>query len=306
MRSTLRALLLLAALPAAFRSPAAAQTAPPRLLGPFDLEMRLTSSYDTNIDHDEAGLASYGLVPGLRLRYQDDPADPVWTVSYAAARHTYTNTERWDRVSHTARVAYAPEPSGGFHAETAAELSLRGSSEDRDLSNQYQVVQDLEYRFTRSHRLHLYGTLRWKRVPEDPDGHAFKPNTGLVFERRLAEGRRFQTDVRYEANFERLPEGDYRRWSFAAEYRFPQRLTGGEVEIEAKYRRKDYAARFVEIDDADVRRRDHQWVLGLAWRRPLLAGMRVEAAYAFETRDSNDPGKRFDAHLFGLGLVYGL
>ncbi|MFQ5570227.1 MAG: hypothetical protein ACE5G0_11170 [Rhodothermales bacterium] len=292
--------------PFARNQPETARQEGPSPLNHFELEVLLSNKYDTNIDHNEEHVPSYGLVPGLRLRYRNRPSDPLLIVIYTVARHAYTNTEKWDRVSNKVRVLFAPELTRRLHAESVGEISLRGSSEDRDLSNQYFFRQGVEYRFTRNHRLQLYGTLLWKQIPENTKNNAFKPRLGARFERRLPEGRRWEAGVRYERNREQLPRGNYARWTFDMGYRFPLFDTGGRVQVELKYRRKTYEARFVEIEDEDVLRRDYRWVLGASWRRTFVGHAQVELGYQFETRDSNDPEKHFTAHLITLALAYRL
>ncbi|RMF63949.1 MAG: hypothetical protein D6746_02335 [Bacteroidetes bacterium] len=268
------------------------------------LDALFSNVYESNINHDEEPVPSYGWVPALRLQLRSHRDDPFLTLTYHVARHAYTNTEKWDRVSHKAELNLAPEITDWLHAETSVEGSLRGSSEDRDISNQLRVVQDFELRFTRNHRLHLYGTLRWKQIPDDPEEDAFKPNLGLEFERQLPGGRRFETGVRYEQNREQLERGNYTRWTFDMAYRFPFLHPRSRLEFGLKYRRKDYEARFVEIEDEDVLRRDHRWTAGLAWQITLLRNTRVLLDYQVETRDSNDPAKRFVAHQIGLSVGY--
>ncbi len=276
-----------------------------RPLKNVSLELMVTGVYDTNIDHNDEPVASYGTVPATRIRLRDRVRNPIVTASYTIGRHSYSNTDRWDRVSHLATLDLEPELTDWLRPETSAEVSIRGSSEDRDISNQYRVDQAIEFRFTRSHRLAIYGGLLWKKFPDDPENDAFKPRVGITFQRRASGGRRWELDLRREWNEEESVSGEYDRWKVESSYRIPvSKLTDAKIEVE--YRRKIYRERFVEIEDEDTLRRDHRWTLGASLSRSFLHNARIELDYKFETRDSNDPGKIYSAHLIMLGVGYRL
>ena len=56
----------------------------------------------------------------------------------------------------------------------------------------------------------------------------------------------------------------------------------------------------------DYLRRDFRWVIGASWVYRVKQNVRLVSGYHVAWRDSNDPGKIFQAHLFDLGLVYRL
>lgn len=265
------------------------------------VQMRISNFYNSNIDHDEVNLRSYGVVPSLRLRFQDQSVDPVLTLDYGTANHSYTNTDRWDRLSHTARGEYSPELTDRLRTETVAEVSLKGSSEDRDLSDQYLLTQQVEYRATQSNRLQFYGTLRWKRFADNSQSNTFKPHVGVRLENRFAGNRRWELGVRYEVNRAQTSTRNYTRWTVDTEARFPVFGPSGRIEFGLKFRQKNYDERFVV---EDVRRLDRRWIADATWRHSLGQGLFLELEYQFETRDSNDPDKIFGAHLVGFALTY--
>lgn len=270
----------------------------------LDFHMSLSSSYDSNINHDDQPVQAYGLIRGLQIRYRLRPSDPILTLAYTISLHSYTSTDEWDRVSNQIQLYFEPEISHRVHAETSVEVSLKGSSEDRDLADQYCLAQEFEYRFTRNNRLQFYGTSRWKRFPDAPDRNAVKPNVGLVFQRRLSQGERWEVGARYEINDAQILRSEYTRWTFEIEYQTPIAGSGDQIEFKAAYRRKLYKQRFVEIDGEDFQRRDYRWILNAVWKRPLLPALRAELGFTLETRDSNDPAKRFAAYLLGIVLTY--
>lgn len=275
----------------------------------FSAALQFSSIFEDNIEHDADvdAIQSYGMVPSLHVRFHSGGEDRIFTLEYLVARHAYSNTERWDRVSNAFRAAFESELTDALHLQTSAELSLRGSSEDRDVSNQFQVVQEIEYRFTRRHRLQLYGTYRVKRFPDQPGVRDLKPNVGLNFERRNSDGERFETGARYEVNREEEIRGNYNRWTFDVEYRTPEFNRGrDQFEVGVKHRRKKYEARFVELDDEDYLREDNRLSIDAIWIHHFNRGVSTELGYEFETRGSNDPERLYEANAFRFVMTYAL
>ena len=271
-------------------------------------EVHFSSVYEDNIDHSEPfeAIQSYGIIPALSLQFVSSPSDPLFTLEYIVARHNYSNTDRWDRISNSFRGVYQPRISDVFHLQTSIEIALKGSSEDRDISNQYQFLQEVEYRFTRRHRLQLYGTWRHKYFDDRDDPWTFKPNVGLNFERTNSDGERFESGTRYEINRREVARGNYRRWTFSVEYRSPLLWERDQFEIEIKHRRKFYQERFVEIEDEDFLRQDTRLGIGLVWAHRFGRGVVLELGYEYETRGSNDPEKLYEANAFNFLMVYEL
>lgn len=275
----------------------------------FDASLQFSSIYEDNIEHDAEidAVQSYGMVPALQLRFQSGVEDPLFIFDYLVARHAYSNTERWDRVSNAFRASFEPILGDNLYLVTSAEVSLKGSSEDRDVSNQFQVMQEIEYRFTRRHRLQLYGTYRIKRFPDQPGAQDLKPNVGINFERRNSDNERFEIGARYEFNKEEEVRGNYRRWTFDVSYRTPQfnRLRD-QFRVGIKHRTKLYTARFVELDDEDYLREDHRLSIEAVWVHRFTRGVSTEVGYEFETRGSNDPERLYEANAFRFVMIYDL
>ena len=274
----------------------------------FEAEVMFSNIYEDNIDHDAdfEAVPSFGMVPALHLQLRSSQDDPLIVFDYVVARHSYSNTERWDRVSNMFRGEFEPRLDGNLRMKTSGEISLRGSSEDRDISNQFQVAHEFEYRITRRHRVQLYGTYRIKRFPDQPGVQDFKPNIGFNFERSNSDGERFESGVRYEINREEEERGNYNRWTFDVEYRTPMLNDRDQFEIGVKNRRKSYAARFVEIEDEDFLREDGRVTIDVVWSHRFNRGVSLELGYEFETRSSNDPERLYKANAFNLLMSYAL
>ena len=274
----------------------------------FWLYASLSSIFDSNIDHDENNVHSFGLIPSLGFHFQNSLEKPAFEFDYETARHRYTNTSRWDRTSHKARASYERRLSNFLASETTGEMSIKGSSEDRELINQYVLRQEFKIRASRSRRFNVFAAYRIKRDEDDPGRNAIDPYIGGSFEQRFEEQRSLEISYRYDKNRSLNPRNRYVRWTYGAEFRTPFLRADRLLAIEVKYRPQLYA-RTIEIednngDDHDVTRRDRRWIVGASWLRPVGEQFDIGFRYNFEMRRSNDVEKNFNSHLGGVTLTY--
>jgi Putative beta-barrel porin 2 len=134
--------------------------------------------------------------------------------------------------------------------------------------------------------------------------NAFKPNAGLIFQRRMDDGERVAFEARYEHNIEELAVEGYSRWTYSAEYRTPISRRGTQFELQAKYRSKLYDEELVELDDVDYRRQDQHWSMEVELNQRIARSLSLTLGYEYEFRNSNDPEKYFDANLLLLMLSF--
>jgi hypothetical protein len=267
----------------------------------------ISTIFDSNIDHDDQNTRSFGLVPNLGVHFQDSLEKPRFQFDYQTASHSYTNTDRWDRLSHKLRASYERRFGRKLIAETIGEITNKGSSEDRELNNQYVMGQEIEFRATRAHRFKLFGAYRIKRSPEDPGRDAINPYIGGNFEKLFGSNRSLEVGYRYDKNRSRDPRNRYIRWTYGAEFKTPF-LHRDSLTFEVKYRPQLYA-RIIEIedehgDDHDVTRRDRRRIFGASWERWINENLTMGFVYRLETRRSNDVEKNFNSHLAGATLTY--
>jgi len=270
----------------------------------FGLRLLLMSGYDSNIDHNQIYLQSPGLVPGLRLDFRSSVESPWLELSYSIGQHQWFDAERWNRTSHLFRTQLQPRLRGRFRVKTTGELSLKGTTEDRDLSDQIQIGQEVEFRFTRYQRLNITGIYR-KKSFEDSTRNAIKPYIELSLEQRFKNDRHWETAVRYEFNDAPETRRDYKRWTFILGYELPLG-NSFELDLEAKHRRKLYDDRDVEIEGDDYLRRDFKWHFNASLVKKFSRKLEAELSYAYELNDSLDPDKEWKAHLGRFALSYQL
>lgn len=270
---------------------------------PISWFVTATSAADTNIDHNLDNVFAYGGALGGGVQYQNRPEDPSFLMTYQTAVHRYARTDRWDRLSQHLRAVFERELDGPWEVHAIGEISLKGTSEDRELSNQYTITPRLQYRIDRWRRLRAYGTLRLRRHDEDTGRNATNRYAGMTFTQRSQLGDEWDMDLRFEHNSARDPRQTYVRWTFSTQYMTP--LTArNRLELGARFRQVNYSHRLVEVNDKDVLRRDHRWVPSVDWVRTINSHAEIRLGYSLETRASNDPRREFAAHLTTMTAVH--
>ncbi|HEX8163424.1 MAG TPA: hypothetical protein VF538_16250 [Pyrinomonadaceae bacterium] len=274
--------------------------------GRFWMFGTLGTFFDTNILHDEQGVKSFGFVPSVGFHFQDDAEKPSFTTEYEAGLHRYTGTNEFDRLSQYFSAEYRRQLFGRLSARTTGEVSLKGSSEDRDVNNQYSLEQQLQMRLGPSSRVSAFAAYRVKRYPlVDVEKNAIDPYVGGKFQQKLRGGRELGFTYRYDRNHSQGEKDFYVRRTFEAEYSTP--LFRGKhdlLTVEARYSPRRYARLVKTLDGTRAPRLDRRWVLEAGYERPLKENVQLGLKYQFEKRVSNDPDKPFNAHLFGVSVRF--
>lgn len=275
------------------RSRPPAPRAPANEPKPWTIYATASNGLASNVNFDQEDLGSYGVVFAGGARYAGDDFE----IGYELARHSYTNTNRWDRFSHRFEAGFEHDLPGKWDFEALGHIGFKGSSEDRDLVDQdLEITPRLDYRFTPERRLRLFTRHRLKRYDDAPDTNALKHYIGAEFREEIGPRRHWRVGGRFETNDEGLDRGDYRRWTYFIEHGIP--VTERDTLVMAvRYRIKRYTQRFVEVEDEDVVRRDQQWVPSVTWIRPINHLFEVRFDYTYDTVYSNDPEKEYGAHL---------
>jgi len=263
----------------------------------------LATSFDSNINHDREGVRSLGVVPSLGVHFQNSVEKPSFEVEYEVAAHNYTNTDEWDRVSHNFVMSYRKHLFGGWSTRTESEITLKGSSEDRELNNQYSLRQQLEYRINENSRLQLAAAYRIKRDPLDSGNNAIDPYVGLRFIQKLAGDKRLALSYRYDKNRSWGPRNRYIRWEYEADFATPIVDRRTRLSFDLTYKPRLYGRR-VRVEGERVPRRDGRWIFETQLERVLRSDLRMVLMYRFERRDSNDPDKDFKSNQAGIALTY--
>jgi len=270
----------------------------------WSLEAGQWSVYDSNIDHVNPPRADYGLVFMGAASWQNRVSKPSFAARYEAALHRYANSPKWDRLSHRAEADFEKRLSKRWTTETRAEISLKGSSEDRELSNQYSLLEMLDFRIVRGLELRLFGLARLKRYPApDEDRDATNAYAGPALRARLG-GVRLELATRYEYNAARDERRDYERWVHAFEVLAPLGRSDA-LDFGVKFYDQQYPYRIVDDGDAEGQpRKDQRLVVGASWQHRFGDGLGLEVAYKLDGRRSNELDKGYDAHQAAVSFVY--
>ena len=270
---------------------------------PFAISSFVTSVYDSNIGRDRADLESYGLIAGSSGRYQSSRLHPGLAATYTIAKHSYTRGEEWNRVSQDLNVVASRSLTRRLTLETVGEVTLKGSSEDRDVSDQYTFLPRLNYRLRTSQRVRLYGAYRVRRYVVTTERNAANRYAGLEFRQNVGKSGQWETGYRFETNSAREERRSYTRRTYATQY--TQRVWDRDQIVgELKYRTQRYNKRAVRVDSVAVPRMDHRFQPSLTVIHQLSQRVGLELDYDFENRTSNDPRRGYHDHLFTLSSRY--
>jgi hypothetical protein len=267
----------------------------------WSVNLFVSNAYDTNINHDAEEVHSHGFIYGSEVSYQTAAIHPSLKLNYEIAQNSYTNTDAWDRVSHDFVATYEKRMSKAVTFELDGELNFRGSSEDRELSNQYILEPHINYRFTRETRLDFYGAYRLKRY-DDITRNSRNKYVGIDFQRFL-NGKEFVAGIRHERNDADGERNSYIRWTYTVSYStaFASRNL---FSAELRFRPQRYEHRLIKVDGLEVLRDDRRWILNASFVLSIAQHFDLMPGYRLETRSSNDPDKVFTAHLTALALRY--
>ncbi|MBL8960019.1 MAG: hypothetical protein JNJ98_09215 [Gemmatimonadetes bacterium] len=258
------------------------------------------SRLDDNVNRDTLRVSSVGVISGLGAQFTSGPVRPWLVAEYDAAFHRYTATTRFNRVSQRGRLTLGGRLTRWWTLEVVSEGSLKGSFEDRDVSDQVTVQPRTEFKLGNARRIRFTASQRWRRYPESPDQDAINQYAAAEFRHRLPDGASWESEFRVERNQAQVTRFDYRRTTWNSTYTTPL-WRGATLEVEMQYRLQAYANRLVEIEDEDVLRRDHrlQPAAAFSW---LMGPVQLELSYEPEWRRSNDPTRNIDQHVLLMGL----
>lgn len=270
----------------------------------FTVENAVSNVYDTNIEHDSTNLGSYGIIVGGTGRFRSRGSRPAVQLEYGIAVHQYTATDRWDRVSQIGRAGVDAPLGKHLLFGVTGEIFLKGSSEDREIGDQYAVLPRIEIRPTDNTRFRIITAYRKRYYGESSGSNA--TNRYVTFDSRIRlNGGTLEGAARFEENLPKLTRLRFQRQTFTGRYGWS---VGDRSELIAgvEYRPVKYPERTVDIEDDEgetIReevRRDTRWKPHLIWLREWTRKFRSDLEYEYEWRLSNDPDKRYRGHVLTL------
>ena len=260
----------------------------------------LVSRVDDNVNRDTSRLTSIGAAAGVSVRFESRPVRPTLAVEYGIAIHRYSATTRFNRVSQRLRSTLSSRVTHWLTVELVGEGALKGSSEDRDVSDQVTLLPRAEFRLTDANRARVGVSQRWRRYPTDSVQNAVNRYVVAELRHTLGGGASIETEARLEGNDARGARFDYRRSSVSCTYSAPL----GPVlafELGMQYRIQEYSGRVVRINRVDHRRVDHRIEPSAALALRLGASA-IALSYDPEWRRSNDPAKVIDQQILQLSV----
>lgn len=270
----------------------------------FWFESDVTNVYDSNIEHDSTNIGSYGLVAGANGRFRTRSSRPALQLEYGVAVHSYTATDRFDRVSQLGRAGVDVPLGRIVLLGLTAEASLKGTSEDREIGDQYAILPRLELRPTDNIRFRVITAYRRRYYGESSGSNAANRYATVDTRIRFGAGR-LEGVARFEENLPETERSRFERQTYITRYTW---LPTDRDELQAglEYRPVRYPGRTVNIkiidddgdeDEIEVTRQDKRWKPEVSWVREWTRNLRTELEYEYEMRSSNDPDKRYRGHV---------
>ncbi|MGH7676481.1 MAG: outer membrane beta-barrel protein [Gemmatimonadales bacterium] len=271
---------------------------------PWSLYAALYNVFDSNIDHNQEGVDSYGILFGIGGRYVNRSSIGTVELVYDGVVREYTNTDQWSQPGHEAGVSLTRRLTRHWSLGVVAEASMNGSTEDRVLRDEYSVEPRVEYRFDPKNRLRLYTEYLLKRYPDPTGQDAVDPRVGIQFRHILGDDGSWTLGARYEINHADSTRYRYTAWTFNADV---ASAIGARSRAwwSVRYRARSYTSRQVTVDDIDVLRRDDGWIAATTWEYSPRSGWALGLNYRYELYDSNDPRREFRAHTVALSWKHG-
>lgn len=268
----------------------------------FHGTVSLGNLFDGNINHDRTPVRSYGIVPSGAIVFESS-REPALVWAYELAANSFTGTDQWDRMSHSMYSVWSSRLGRRIRLESGATASWKGSSEDRELANEFGVSQRVAYKLLSSTRLVVTGSYRYKQYPDDPDTSGPSPYVAAKVDQRLAEDRKLTFGYKYQRRFSHAQRDRYRRSAFSVAYSTSVFRAAERLSIELEYRPQQYE-RLIRVLDRREFRMDRRFIADVAYERTINHRTTVQWITGFERRTSNDPNKQFIAPSFGVTISY--
>lgn len=264
----------------------------------------LSNLYDGNINHEVTPTRSVGIVPAALLTFASS-AEPLFEASYEIAANSYTGTDEWDRVSHSLSGVLSYRLGRRLRFETGGTSSWKGSSEDREVANEFGVSQRIAYRLVSSLRLIVLGVYRYKQYPDEPETSGPSPYAGMRIDQKWEDGARLSIGYKYQVRQSQSVRDRYARSAYSVEFSRPLVIDNDLLSFEVEYRRQRYE-RLIRVENGREWRTDRRILAGVAYELPTSARTAIRWTGGFETRSSNDPEKHFFAPTVGMNFSYRL
>jgi len=265
--------------------------------------LSLGNIFDGNINHEVNPVRSYGIVPAGEIVFESS-SDPAFVWGYELAANSFTGTDEWDRISHSMYAIWSHRIGKRVRLESGAVASWKGSSDDRELANEFGVSQRLAYRLSQSNRLVVSGAYRYKEYPDDPATSGPSPYVTAKFDHRFGNDQRLSAGYKYQRRLSTAERDRYRRSAYTVAYSMPLLMSTDRLAIEAEYRPQRYE-RLIKVESGGRELRvDRRFLAGAVYERPINERAAARWFAGVETRDSNDPDKRFLAPSFGVTISY--
>ena len=282
------------------RQATAQETLPPKPALSFSAGVSLV--WDSNIDRNQAEISDWGTIPVFGIQWVKTSGVHKFGLGYEGASHNYDDSPQWNRYSQQVNGLWEVNWSRRWRSQTLVELTFKGSSDDRALSNRYSLVERLDYDITERLNGRIYAAWQLRANNVDPGRDGDDPYAGITLTQKLGKDHEIDFDVRFQDYRAEALRNRYKKTSYSVQYK-GKLGEANALAIELKYR-DQYYERLIDIGGELVRRQDDRFLASLSWTHRFAARWQGSMNYEFERRESNDPDKEYDGHYVGTTLLY--
>lgn len=258
--------------------------------------------WDSNIDRNQAEVSDWGTIPMFGVQWVKTSGIQKFGLSYEGANHDYHDSPQWNRYSQQVNGLWEVNWSKRWRSQTLINLTFKGSSEDRALSNRYSLVERLDYDITNKLNGRVYGAWQVRANNVEPGRDGDDPYVGITLAQKLSKYHEIDFDVRYEDYRADALRNKYQKTSYSVQYK-GKLSDANDLAIELKYR-DQYYERLIDVGNQLVRRQDDRYLATLSWAHRFAGHWEGSMNYEFERRESNDPDKEYDGHYVETTLLY--
>lgn len=267
-------------------------------------ELGVSGVSDSDFRRDEDELDREGVALKTTVRYQNRESRPTLRVEYAGSLRRVKSFEKpiRERVSHKLQTSYEWRFDDRWSLETVGIVFLGIVTTEASLADDWILMPRLIFRPSGKHRYRLFAGYRLREYTDGPDSEADSPVAGIDYRFLVRRGEYWEIGYKYEDNEADLARLDFLRSTLSTYYTIPVG-TGDRVRLGLSFREEIYRNRVVPGNPGGELE-DEKWVLSGLWTHEFHDAVVLQLGYNFRTRQSNDPGRDFEANRLTAAVKY--
>lgn len=287
-RIPVRAAALLLAMAVAPTSGAIAQAGPILIL-----DGGARGMFDSNVGRSAVPLEAFGGGGDILLRAANRLRAPTLQLEYAASLRHSSPAHLADGAGHRLNVLARAPLTDWMRIDVIGRGSRGGTDDDMSVGDEVLLSSRLEVQPVRSTRLRGYGVYRW-RTTQPSEASSEGSYGGVEVRQRVGGAATLLADARYEEFRPPDSSRDWQRLALVLGMGYPI-LRNTAVEVEARFREREYPRRLVPSGKGEVPRHDKDRRYGFAIVYDNGTGTEIRLELERDRRQSSAIGRGYEA-----------